>query len=952
MFAFDQIFIKMEVSEVEEVSCIDLTEEDMREFINMEPYQVSNVLSLPSTSSPHQTNSRNRNIPNLTGYEDTENHDELIVKYIDGEINFPDIYAQLVTDDEADDDEDEVMASKEARQAKKVKAQSTRKAQERMEEEDDDVNVDGKITPSSSCTSLLSVSPNSHSGSQTCWLTEPAENSLQSRKRRKKKSTKKPLDGTMMGLMGEANLMFARGNYEMAEKLCMEVIRQNPHMADPFFTLAEIYEMQDPEKSLKFLTLAIHLDPSDCEQWKRLTQIHVQRGDLKKARFLYARAIRAHPRDYELRQQKAHLLEIMGERPLAMMTLLKTLSLIPFERRKLCREILQMVVNYFNCIGKSNIVLEAWEGAYTCYGRKFAIDDFIEMIKLLLEKERHVHVLNYLINHECILVKLKDGGDQVAKGNIYYYEIKPDTRIELRTYAFISMIALKNFCLVGRIIRDMHLHVTFVREHFIYYQYISEVLSKEELHACTINLLKPIINEHFVECPTTLLLIYGQSLYKEEHLKEAIDVYWKIIDIAPLCYDARFTLASLLKQVGRELEAAKVLKPPEDNSRPTHTRLLYERCCMLLEINQVNEALEIGCTLLGRNSIKLKTRQELLTASNGGSAYNAEGIKMILEMRNMIGVEEVEATTSKNSQPQSTNYLYSNSSQMNSKDNLLLEDEYKLFRLLYSAASKAKKYSVLERLCFAMVTTKRFSGYNHDLERIMVLSCYFNGDHAVAFNYLRELIHKDVNNMGLWNLLSLLVQKGHDLRYHRYVVRLVTRREINERIKIFTAHYHLHSNSFKYALNIYAPLLKQYKLPIAALCIAVVFNQIALQKKILRKCAAVSQSLAFIHKYSMLRSGQNIFHPDQWGEWEEDDSYSAASQEIFYNIGRIYHQVGIPHLAIFYYEKALRCQHPLIAEHINLLGLHQEIAFNLHLIYKANGNLIKARKYLYDYCVV
>lgn len=42
--------------------------------------------------------------------------------------------------------------------------------------------------------------------------------------------------------MGSANLSLARGDTAAATELCMEVIRQAPHVVEPFLTLATIYE--------------------------------------------------------------------------------------------------------------------------------------------------------------------------------------------------------------------------------------------------------------------------------------------------------------------------------------------------------------------------------------------------------------------------------------------------------------------------------------------------------------------------------------------------------------------------------------------------------------------------------------------------------------------------------------------------------------------------------------
>ena len=42
--------------------------------------------------------------------------------------------------------------------------------------------------------------------------------------------------------MGEANLRFARGDTDTAIRMCMEVIRQEPGVPEPFQTLSTLYE--------------------------------------------------------------------------------------------------------------------------------------------------------------------------------------------------------------------------------------------------------------------------------------------------------------------------------------------------------------------------------------------------------------------------------------------------------------------------------------------------------------------------------------------------------------------------------------------------------------------------------------------------------------------------------------------------------------------------------------
>ena len=97
-----------------------------------------------------------------------------------------------------------------------------------------------------------------------CFESE-LEDSQKSQLRRRRKgpgARRKRLDPALQGLMGEANLRAARGDTDTAERMCMEVIRQDPTAPEPFQALATLYEEQgELERSLQFGLLAAHLAP-------------------------------------------------------------------------------------------------------------------------------------------------------------------------------------------------------------------------------------------------------------------------------------------------------------------------------------------------------------------------------------------------------------------------------------------------------------------------------------------------------------------------------------------------------------------------------------------------------------------------------------------------------------------------------------------------------------------
>lgn len=137
------------------------------------------------------------------------------------------------------------------------------------------------------------------------------------------------LPPALQGLMGEANLCYARGDNELAEKVCLEIVRQMPLAAEPFLTLAQIYESQDPEKSLQFMLIAAHLNSSDHELWTKISEISVERGDMKQAINALTRSIKANPKNIEIHLHRIELLESIGEDKFAFMCKFAMLSHIP-----------------------------------------------------------------------------------------------------------------------------------------------------------------------------------------------------------------------------------------------------------------------------------------------------------------------------------------------------------------------------------------------------------------------------------------------------------------------------------------------------------------------------------------------------------------------------------------------------------------------------------------------
>lgn len=95
----------------------------------------------------------------------------------------------------------------------------------------------------------------------------------------------------------------------------------------------------------------------------------------------------------------------------------------------------------------------------------------------------------------------------------------------------------------------------------------------------------------------------------------------------------------------------------------------------------------------------------------------------------------------------------------------------------------------------------------------------------------------------------------------------------------------------------------------------------------------VCQAFTFLYQYHFLREGDN-------------------PQEAAYNVARAFHQLGLVHFAVSYYEKALTLQPPAGYPTRSHYDLKREAAYNLALIYKASGAPYLALQLTRQFCVL
>ena len=306
-------------SQFEIINTIELGEmsnsnETNRVFSALMPYQLSRA---PSTSSSRSTSPTKK--PKTKSLTDRF----LSLKSIIGD-------DEMFEDNEEDeDDEDELSSgtSDEQKERSINKEKAKKKSQSEM-----DVDLIDQLDDASNWTDFdietlnfdkfikdhqtrLAESPSLAKNSKSNELsgnkrkrddkdkeaTDPAE--LKTKRRRNR-----VLPIEIQGLMGEANLAYARGETNRAIDVCLEVIKYAPKASEPYQLLSLLYsEMGQNDKALRVGLIAAQLN-KDPDEWIQLIQQAVIEGDVDLVLFCYNNAIQCNPKNIQLHIERVRLL--------------------------------------------------------------------------------------------------------------------------------------------------------------------------------------------------------------------------------------------------------------------------------------------------------------------------------------------------------------------------------------------------------------------------------------------------------------------------------------------------------------------------------------------------------------------------------------------------------------------------------------------------------------------
>uniref|UniRef100_A0A672RVS8 General transcription factor IIIC, polypeptide 3 n=1 Tax=Sinocyclocheilus grahami TaxID=75366 RepID=A0A672RVS8_SINGR len=684
------------------------------------------------------------------------------------------------------------------------------------------------------------------------------------------------LPRALRGLMGEANIRYARGEKEDAILMCMEIIRQAPVAYEPFSTLAMIYEDQgDMEKALQFGLIAAHLNPSDYEEWVKLADMSLEQDNVKQAIICYTKAIKYDPSNVQYLWERSSLYEQVGEHKQAMDGYRRILSLLPPSDGEQFMQLSRDMAKSYYESSELPSAIGVMEEALESHPELVSHECVNMAAELFIANHQHDKALEVLVKFCGIVLKREEKEETETQTETVV--IPDDVPIDIRVKMMV--------CLIHRsVIKPLDTMLTSLMEQNPeelgdLYLDVAEAFMEEGEYNSALPLLSALVCSERYNL-AVVWLRHAECLKALGHLEVAAKSYSKVVEMAPLHLDARLALSTLQQQLGRPNMALKALEPMYDaetlaqdsSAAQQELKLLLHRSTLLHAQGRTDDYIDTVLTMLSMLLKVAMVRAQVCVVSDRSSGV--KHLKLIKVSRNNL-TEIVD---------QEAAYL-----DVIGKTSVLSRDDWwKLLQRCLAVLCEVKRFAEAELLVDS--TLEYYSFYDDrvkrkELEYLGLSAAFLDRNFRKAYDYIRLMLMDNVERTQLWNVFNQVTLHSQDARHHRFCLRQMLKHPDNHALYLLNGHTSLVSGTFKHALGQYMQAFRnQPDHPLHSLVVGLTFFHMACQRFVMKRHPLIVQGFSFLWRYVDLR---------------------GHCQESLYNIGRALHQLGLSHLAIHYYEKAL-----------------------------------------------
>ncbi|XP_040888710.1 general transcription factor 3C polypeptide 3 isoform X2 [Toxotes jaculatrix] len=606
----------------------------------------------------------------------------------------------------------------------------------------------------------------------------------ENKKMMKERRHRSKLPRALRGLMGEANIRYARGEKEDAILMCMEIIRQAPLAYEPFSTLAMIYEDdEDMDKALQFSLIAAHLNPSDSEEWIRLAEMSLEQDNIRQAIVCYSKAIKYDPTNVRYLWERSSLHMRLGEHKQCMDGYRRILSLLPLEDgehfMQLSKDMAKSYYESNDLPSALNVIEEALARHPTLVS-----DDFINMAaELYIASHQYNKAVQVLVQFAgIVLVRAESSSNITApkqeekvvemmieeqekkseedtktveemsaeeSGAIKQVQVPDTVPVDLRAKLIVCLIHLHVYTpLEGLVPSLMEQSPEEIGD--LYLDVAEAYLDKGEYLSALPLLSALVISEKYNLA--VVWLRHAECLKALGHMEAATESYNKVVEMAPQHLEARLSLATLQQQLGRPERALKALESMYDSdtlsqdssAAQKELKLLLHRSTLLKTQGQIQDYLDAMITMI---SMLLKVAMQRA--------------KVCVRSVTVSGKNHLRLVKAKDLLPEIADHEAAYLDNTGKTNVLSKEDWWQLLVSCVLTLSEVQRYEEAELLVESAM--EFYSFYDNkprrkELEFFGLSATILDHNYYKAYNYIRLMLMENVDLPQLWNIFNQVCQ--------------------------------------------------------------------------------------------------------------------------------------------------------------------------------------------------
>ncbi|GMT12340.1 hypothetical protein PFISCL1PPCAC_3637, partial [Pristionchus fissidentatus] len=801
----------------------------------------------------------------------------------------------------------------------------------------------------------------------------PGEISRTAAYRERKKMTR-----TLEALMGQANLIYAKGQSAEALTMLLEVIRQEPRNSEAYRQVAEIYREQgEGELTLQYGLLAAYLDAkTPCDEWVELAEQARTLDRLDMAAAAYGRASRIDPGLWLYWEKRIELLEDTNFRHLAMRARLSALQQTDCVRSDLdfdwFHNMVKTVAEYFIEINDEDKAVQSLE-TFVMRARQFgrsAASQHETLAGMWIGKGKYKEALKSILAlcHDHLKVVNVDGTEivTVKLHGFAGYDVAPiplpaEARFEVDDEMPINLMCKVAVCLIHLQCRAPATNlceIIMMRS----YSDIENIEPIAELAQAIYGAEWYSFGRRFVEQlqqwqllveDPQLCFIYGNFLAAVKEMDRAMEAYERALQLDPSHVDARINLSGLQQRAGMGDKALETLRDYdlEGCSHLPDERLLMRQAEFLFESNQTEQFIKTARMLLTPYFYEIHRNPDSVAKKRICRNSTVWALSTTLRQAALHAIQN--STLEKFVKRLGAATFQHTNRVCDEMDAVVLHDY--CLKLIESLGVLNRHVDMLTVCCYAFLQPKITKDQKSITFQNLLYFCAIKADNwLLAFEYARWY-HQTVNNSVLlqlpekeviikriFNAMNYVFCHSQNVSYHRYVMRALVKNQGNHALQAISGNNSLITGTYRHALGEFLRVWVANKNnPLICMLIGLTFTHMACKKDLSSRHMLALRGLAFMRRYEQTRS---------------------VKQEVFYNLGRTFHQLSITTLAIYFYEKALNEPPPKVVvmeddgtekeQVAERYDMTRFAAHNLALLYQSSGNTHLAYEIYEKYLVI